>query len=110
MCWASMGRMPLNAINSPDACVVRPELGALWRVSSAMRFSEVYVGLASETTQMLRGWIVVGGGVVLTVSASVRSSPREDAPKMVVPVWRSTWSIRRHSQPWGCAARCPMRQ
>ena len=48
--------------------------------------------VASTTTQMLRGWIVVGGGVVLTVSARVRNSPWEDAPKMVAPVWCSTCS------------------
>ena len=41
---------------------------------------------------MLRGWNVVGGGVVLTVSAKVRSLPWEDAPKMVALVWCSTWS------------------
>ena len=30
--------------------------------------------------------------MVLTVSARVRSSPWEDAPKMVTPAWSSTWS------------------
>ena len=46
--------------------------------------------MASATTQMLRGRIVVGGGAAVTVSAMVRSSPWEDAPKMVAPVWCST--------------------
>ena len=47
--------------------------------------------MASGATQMLRGWIVAGGGVAVTASARVRSSPWEDAPKMVAPVWCSTW-------------------
>ena len=48
--------------------------------------------MASTTTQMLRDWVVVGSGLVLVVSARVRSSPRQDAPKMVAPVWYSSWS------------------
>ena len=49
--------------------------------------------MASTTTQMLRGRIVVGGGVAVTASAMVRSSPWADAPKMVAPVWCSTWRL-----------------
>ena len=52
---------------------------------------EVDVDRGVLTTQMLRGRTVVGGGVASTASAMVRSSPWEDAPKMVVPVWCSTW-------------------
>ena len=39
------------------------------------------------------GWIVVA----VTVSARMRSLPWEDAPKLVAPLWRSTWrpSTRR---------------
>ena len=48
--------------------------------------------VASTTTQMLRGRIVVGGGVAMTASARVLSLPCEDAAKMVAPVWCSTWS------------------
>ena len=48
--------------------------------------------MVSMTTLILRGWAVVDGGVVLTVSARVRSSPWKDAPKMMAPVWCSTWS------------------
>ena len=53
--------------------------------------------VASTTTQMLRNWIVAGGGVAVTASARVRSLPRQDAPKMVAPMWCSTWrpSARR---------------
>ena len=53
--------------------------------------------VASTTTQMLRGSIVACGVVAVTASARVRSSPWEDAPKMVAPVWCSTWrpSARR---------------
>ena len=53
--------------------------------------------VASTTTQMLRGWIVAGGGVAVTASARVRISLWEDAGKMVAPVWCSTWrqSARR---------------
>ena len=47
--------------------------------------------VASTTTQMLRGWIVGGGGVAVTASARVRSSPWEEAPKMDAPVWCSVW-------------------
>ena len=47
--------------------------------------------VASTTTQMLWGWIVAGGGVAVTASARVLSSPWEDAPEMVAPVWCSTW-------------------
>ena len=46
--------------------------------------------VASTTTQMLRGRTVLGGAVAVTVSARVRSSPWEDAPKMMAPVWCST--------------------
>ena len=47
--------------------------------------------VASTTTQMLRGRIVAGGGVAVTACARVHSSPWEDAPTMVAPVWCSTW-------------------
>ena len=89
--------MPLKAIHSRNGCVVRPDLSALLRG----RFSRCLVrwmsALASTTTQMLRGWIIAGGGVAVTPSARVRSSLWEDAPKMVAPVWCSTWrpSARR---------------
>ena len=48
--------------------------------------------VASTTTQMLRGRIVAGGAVVLMASARERSSPLEDAPKMVALVRCSTWT------------------
>ena len=54
---------------------------------------------------MLRGWIVMGVGVLLTLSVRVRSSRWEDAPKMVAPVWCSTRSpstcrvMRTEAQP-----------
>ena len=47
--------------------------------------------MASTTTQMLRGRIAVCGGVAVTASAMVRNLAWEDAPKMVAPVWCSTW-------------------
>ena len=37
------------------------------------------------------GGIVVGGCVAVTASARVRSLPWVDAPRMVAPVWCSTW-------------------
>ena len=83
--------MPLKAIYSSNACVVRPDSSALWRGRSARRLVGWMSTVASTTTQMLRGRIVVGGGVAVTASAMVRSSPLEDAPKMVAPVWCSTW-------------------
>ena len=61
--------------------------------------------MASKTTQMLRGRIVMRGGVAVTVSARVRCSPWEDDSKMVVPVWCSTWRpsavrvMRKEAQP-----------
>ena len=83
--------MPLKAIHSPNACVVRPDSSALWRGRSARRLMSRMSTVASATTQMLRSWIVVGGGVAVTASARMRSSLWEDAPKMVAPVWCSTW-------------------
>ena len=128
--------MPLKAILSPNAFVVRPDSSALWRARSARRLVKWMSTVASTTTQMLRGRIVVGGGVALTASAMVRSSPWEDAPKMVAPVWCSTLRpsacrvMRTEAQPtmgvfctvhplnprgardrpWGCVAGCRMRQ
>ena len=83
--------MPLKPIHSPNACVVRPDSSALWRGRSARRLVRWVSTVASMTTQMLRGRIVVGGGVAVTASAMVRSLPWEYDPKMVAPVWCSTW-------------------
>ena len=85
--------MPLKAIHSPNACVVRPDSSALWRGRFARRLVRWISTVASRTAQMLRGWIVAGGGVAMTASARVRSSPWEDAPKRVAPVWCSTWRL-----------------
>ena len=74
--------MPLKAIHSPNACVVRPDSSALWRGRSARRLVRWMSTVASTTTQMLRGRIVVNGGVAVTASAMVRSSPWEDSPKI----------------------------
>ena len=75
--------MPLKAIHSPNVCVVRPDLGALWSGRSARRLVSWMSTVASTTTQMLRGRIVAAGGVAVMASARVRGSPSEDAPKMV---------------------------
>ena len=54
---------------------------------------------------MLRGRMVAGGGVAVTTSARVRSSPWEDARKKVAPVRCSTFGpsacqvIRKEAQP-----------
>ena len=77
--------MPLKAIHSPNACVVRPDSSALWRGRSAGRLVRWMSAVASTTTQMLRGRIVAGGGVAVTASARVRSLPWENTPKMVAP-------------------------
>ena len=82
--------MPLKAIHSPNACVVRPDSSALRGGRSARRLVRWMSTVASTTTQMLRGRIVVGGAVAVTASARVRSSSWKDAPKMVVLVWCST--------------------
>ena len=89
--------MPLKAIHSPNACVVRPDSSALWRGRSARRLVTWMSTVASTTTQMLRGPIVAGGGAAVTAAGRVRSLPWEDAPKMVAPVWCSMWrpSARR---------------
>ena len=73
--------MPLKAIHSPNACVLRPDSSALWRGRFARRLVRWMSTVASTTTQMLQGRIVAGGGVAVTASARVRSSPWEDAPK-----------------------------
>ena len=52
--------MPLKAIHSPNACVVRLDSSALWRGRSARRLVRWMSTVASTTTQMLRGRIVVG--------------------------------------------------
>ena len=83
--------MPLKAIHSPNACVVRPDSSALWSGRSARHLVTWLWTVASATTQMLRSRIVAGAGVAVTASARTRSSPWEDAPKMVAPVWCSTW-------------------
>ena len=85
--------MPLKAIHSPNACVVRPDSSTLWRGRSARCLVRWMSTVASTTTQMLRGRIVVGCGVAVTASAMVRSSPWEDAPKMVAPGWCSKWRL-----------------
>ena len=82
--------MPLKAFNSPNGCVVRPDLSAPWRGTSARRLVRWMSTVASTTTQIMRGWIVAGGGVAVTASATVRSSLWGDAPKLVAPVWCST--------------------
>ena len=89
--------MPLKAINSPNACVVRQDSIALWRSRSARRLVRWMSTVASTTTQMLCGRIVAAGGVAVAACARVHSSPWEDARKMVAPVWCSTWrpSARR---------------
>ena len=99
--------MPLKAIHSPNACVVRPHWSALWRGRSARCLVRWMPTVASRTIQMLRGRIVAGGGVAVTASARVRSSPWEDAPKMVAPVWCSTWrpSARRDDAHGGATNR-----
>ena len=71
--------MTLKTIHSPNACVVRPGSSALWRGRSARRLVRWMLTVASTTTQMLRGRIVLGGGVAVTVSARVRSLPWQDA-------------------------------
>ena len=83
--------MPLKAIHSPNACVVRPDLSAVWDSRSARRLLTRMSTVASTTTQMLRGRIVARGGLAVTASARVRNSLWEDAPKMVALVWCSTW-------------------
>ena len=83
--------MPLKAIHSPYACVVRRDSCVLWRGRFARRLVRWMSTVASTTTQILRGRIFAGGGVAVTASAGVRSSPWEDAPKMVAPVWCYTW-------------------
>ena len=85
--------MPLKAIHSPSACVVRPDSSALWGGRSARRLVRWMSTVVSTTTQMLRGRIVVGGGVAVTASPRLRSSPWEDAPKMVSPVCCSAWRL-----------------
>ena len=52
--------MPPKAIHSPNTCVVRPDLSALWRSRYARRLVRWMSTVASATTQMLRGRIVVG--------------------------------------------------
>ena len=65
--------MPLKAIHSPNACVMKLDSSALWRSRSARRLVRWMSTVASTTTQMLRGRIFVGGGVAVTASARVRS-------------------------------------
>ena len=97
--------MPRKAIHSPNACVVKSDSSALWRGRSARRLVRWMSTVASTLTQVLRGRIVVDGGVAVMASARVRSSPWEDAPKMVAPVWYSTWTpsacwvMRTEAQP-----------
>ena len=60
--------------------------------------------VASMTTQMLRGWGVVGGGVVLTVSAAVRRSTWEDALNDGLVVVLHVESISTLADVWGGTA------
>ena len=62
MCRASWGCMPLKAIHSPYACVVRPDSSVLWRSRSAGHLVRWMSTVASTTTQMLRGRIIAGVG------------------------------------------------
>ena len=97
--------MPLTASHSPNACVVRLVSKALWEGRSLRCLLRWMSTVASMTNQMLRGRIVAGGGAAVTASARVRSSLWQNAPKMVAPVWCSTWRpsarrvMRKEEQP-----------
>ena len=98
--------MPLKAIHRPNACVVRQDSSALWRGRSARRLVRWMSTVASTTTQMLRGRIVVGGGVAVKASARVRSSPWEDAAKIVAPVWNQVEAVRAPGDAHGGTTDC----
>ena len=57
---------------------------------------EALAEVAPTTTQMLRGRIVVGGGVAVKALVMVRTSPWGEASKMVALVFRSTWRPSAH--------------
>ena len=78
--------MPLKAIHSPNACVVRPDSSALWRGRSARRLVRWMSTVVSTTTQMLRGRIVVGDGVCHGAQFAVGGRPKDGGPGVLFHV------------------------